>query len=110
MNEYIEWVINHPVQAFFILLVEYIVIMLLSQQKRSAKIAKAATPFFILQNCIFNLTVLTVLFLDAPRELLVTSRLKRWKATRRHGIMHRARVEFAFWLCDILNRYDEGHC
>ncbi len=110
MNEYIEWVITHPASAFVILLVEYIIIMRLSMQKRWSGIAKIATVPFIIQNCIFNLTVLTVVFLDVPRELLVTARLKRWKSeARRDTFLHRARFDFAWWLGGILNKYDEGH-
>ena len=113
MIEYIEWTIANPVSAFLLLLAEYIAIMLLSRQKRWSGIAKIATVPFIVQNCIVNLAVLTALFLDLPKEMLVTARMKRWKlyqARDRRQFIRRARYEFAWWLCGILNKFDEGHC
>lgn len=47
-------------------------------------------------------------FLDPPRELLLTSRLKRYKKTQPNSW----RGTIAFWLCKhMLNPFDsDGHC
>lgn len=57
-------------------------------------------PFMII-DVLYNWTVGTILFVEFPRELLYTSRLQRHKT---YG------SEFAASCCQILNRWDEGHC
>lgn len=55
---------------------------------------------------ILNVVVATVLFVDPPRELLLTTRLKRYKAGPDGW-----RRSFADWVCEhLLNQFDEGHC
>lgn len=57
---------------------------------------------------IFNLIVGTVLFLELPRELLFTARLKRNKQNKGY------RRKLAHWFCEhMLNQFDpspKGHC
>lgn len=56
-------------------------------------------------DALYNLIAGTLMFLDPPRELLFTSRLKRYRA----GTGWRARL--AGWFCrELLNPYDPGHC
>ena len=110
---YIEWVFQHPVSAFFLLLAEYIIIMVLYHKtnKVGAKIAKVLAVFFIPQDFIANVIVMTMLSavlleFEWPQETLVTSRLQRWKTldddTRRS--------KFAWPMCRFLNKFDAGHC
>ena len=57
---------------------------------------------------VLNIVVATVVFLDPPRELLLTTRLKRYRS----GSGWRSRV--AAWVCKrLLDQFDpngEGHC
>ena len=108
---YIEWVFQNPILAFLLLLVEYIVIMLLASQKRFKTLAKILTIPFVLQDFVVNVIVITMLsavFLEFewPQEALVTARLKRWKTLD----YDTRRSRFAWFMCDILNKYDENHC
>jgi len=56
---------------------------------------------------ITNVVVGSVLFLDPPREWLLTDRLQRYKNLDRESW----RGKTAYWLCEhLLNQFDEGHC
>jgi hypothetical protein len=55
---------------------------------------------------LLNVLVGSLLFADPPRELLVTSRLKRYQAAPNTW-----RARLARWLCaHLLNPFDERHC
>ncbi len=111
--EYIEWVYANPVYAFVILLVEYAVLFKLYYQPRWKRVAKLAAIPFVIQDAVFNIVVLSVLFLEVPQEILVTARLQRWKLYQladRRNFIKRTRYDFAWWLCGILNKFNEGHC
>jgi len=57
-------------------------------------------------DAILNIVVATIAFGDLPREWLLTTRLKRYKA----GRLGWRRV-VAYWVCEhLLNQFDEGHC
>ena len=53
---------------------------------------------------IVNLTWATVLFLDLPKELLLTNRIERLKSNRGW------RGAVAWKLCDLLNYFIKDHC
>lgn len=109
----IEWIINYPISSIAILLVEYIVIMLLYHRtnRTGAKIAKVLAVPFVVQDFLVNVFAVSLLFLELPQEYLVTARLQRWKRIpQEHGNMKGVRRRFAWFMCDILNRYDPGHC
>lgn len=53
----------------------------------------------------YNVVIATVKYRDLPKELLFTSRLKRYKAGEDGW-----RKVAAEYICSILNKYDEGHC
>ena len=53
---------------------------------------------------IVNLTWATVLFLDVPKELLLTNRIERLKSNRGW------RGAVAWKLCDLLNYFIKDHC
>ena len=63
----------------------------------------AVVGFFL--DITYNLTYATYKFRDLPRELLFTSRLIRYKA----GPIGWRRSK-AVEICNVLNKYDEGHC
>ena len=74
-------------------------------------------PLFLIADWITNILI-SPIFLDPPATPfeLVTARMKRYKreySNRPGGYMNsieRIRVDFAYWLCNHLNRHDEGHC
>jgi hypothetical protein len=67
--------------------------------------AYALAAIGIALDVILNVAVATVVFLDLPREWLLTARLRRLKA----GTGWRRSV--AAWICEhLLNQFDEGHC
>ena len=51
-----------------------------------------------------NLSWFTVLFLDLPKELLLTNRIERLKSDRGW------RGAIAWKLCDLLNYFIKDHC
>lgn len=53
---------------------------------------------------VVNLTWFTVLFLDMPKELLLTQRIERLKMNLGW------RGKLALKLCDLLNYFIKGHC
>ena len=115
MNEYIVWMLDNPILAILLLMVEYAVIMTLSVQTRFRPIAKLAAIGFIPQNALLNIFVLTPLFADPPQEWLSTARFKRYKKlyalpVNRSGKLDDWRYFFAFQMCRYLNIFDEGHC
>lgn len=86
----------------------YLAIMNLKRARDAGTLSKTALrlayPGFVvglLLDVLSNL-VLCFLMLDIPRELLVTSRLKRYVNTRRSGRIHRYRRFLAVWAADML--------
>jgi len=72
---------------------------------RWPKIQKAwrygyGTPFSVL-NLLYNLTIGSLMFLDRPRWLQFTRRLKEHKK-KDHAV--------AFFMCQMVNVFDPGHC
>ena len=72
-----------------------------------------AYPFVwlgFLLDVVYNIFFATVKYRDLPREFLFTSRLKRYKRmsliTRKDYLLYSEAVK----ICEILNKYDEGHC
>jgi hypothetical protein len=108
----IEWIITHPIQSFLILFVEYAVIMTLYHKtnKTGAKIAKVLAVPFVIQDALVNWFALTIVFLELPREALVTGRLQRWKTLVDRNRLEEIRWRFAWFMCDKLNKFDVGHC
>lgn len=101
--------------ALWALWVLYVLVMGLYRAKLAGRLSKPAYvlgwPFFmlgLLLDIIVNLTIASVLFLEPPRETLVTSRLQRHlrgKQGWRHGL--------AFWICShLLDPFDPtgAHC
>ena len=64
--------------------------------------------FGALVDLIMNLTLFTVIFMDFPREVLVTKRLKRYIKSYVGW-----RLKLASWICsNLLNPFDKNnnHC
>jgi hypothetical protein len=61
---------------------------------------------FAIVDLIYNITIGTLLFLELPKELLFTSRLKRHKNGPDGD-----NKDFAIYVCSkLMDRYDPGHC
>lgn len=113
LQSILEFLVTHPIISILILLAEYIVIMTLYHKtsRHGAKIAKILAVPFVIQDALVNWITLTILFLEPPRETLVTARLKRWKKLPANSRkLKKIRRKFAWFMCDILNKYDAGHC
>jgi hypothetical protein len=61
-------------------------------------------------NFAFNVTGLTIIGLELPRETACTKRLKRWKKLPPDSKLNRWRIKFAWAICDQLNKSDPRHC
>lgn len=111
ISSVIEWTITNPVTAFALLFVEYVVIMTLYYKTKHRAIARALAVPFVVQDALVNWFVLSIVFLEIPKEALVTSRLKRWKnLPLSAGGLRGIRAHFAWWMCHQLNKFDPGHC
>ncbi len=113
MSEYITWMIENPVASIFLLMIEFALIMGISKQKRFKPVAYVAAAIFILQDLAMNLIICTIIFLDLPKEYLVTARMKRYKKkykTKRNNPIEKFRYYFSVYMCKYLNLFDEGHC
>jgi len=106
----IEWIIRHPILSIVILLIEYIIVMKLYYGGQR-QLAKIGAILFVPQDALVNWFALTPLFMEFPQETLVTKRLKRWKTLPKGSKGFKGmRSKFSWFMCDILNKYDAGHC
>ena len=105
-----------PVLAFgliYLLWVLYLAVMNLQRARDAGLLSRPAyvlgLPLLyagLLVDCATNLTVITVVLLELPRELLVTARLERHI---RDGSGWRKLV--AGWFCEnLLNQFDPSGC
>ena len=114
IEKIIAFTFDHPVQAFFLLLAEYIVIMLVQIKSRSKLVQVVVIIPFLIQDWVMNL-VLSVLCVDLPGHVFetTTGRMKRYKreySDLQLNWLETWRYKFAVTLCRVLNKYDEGHC
>lgn len=103
-----------PVAAFYLLWALYIIVMSLQRARRDGTLSMPAlilgAPLIVagvVLDAIVNLTVMSVLMLELPREWLVTARLKR------HCGMGTRRGSIARWMCqNLLDTFDPDgrHC
>ena len=90
----------------------YLAIMALKRAKDEGKLSKAAFSFGVtllvpayLMDVLGNITICTVLFLDLPREALITSRVQRY-VDGKDGW----RRNLAIWFArHLLNPFDADH-
>jgi hypothetical protein len=118
MSDFVEWTVNHPVEFFVVLFIQYAIIATFQTQlKRVPLIGYPILLVFLVQDWWMD-KLMTVLFMDMPetRGQLVTGRMKIYK--RRYGDtplgaltpIERFRYMFAVRLCVWLNRFDPEHC
>lgn len=96
--------------AALVALFLFYVILFQIHYSRFSKIAKVLAIPFVIADFATNMGPMSVLMLELPREYLVTARLKRYKRYTGTGGMRGYRRDFAFWLCEKLNKYDPEHC
>jgi len=65
---------------------------------------KAVTVPGAIIDCVVNLTWFSIIFLDVPKEWLLTQRVERLKES--YGY----RQKLANQLCKIMNYFEQGHC
>jgi hypothetical protein len=111
----LHWMALHPFWAFLILLVEFIVIMKIHHKAHNPVLHKVLGVIFTPQNVVVNATAITIIGVELPRwqdkEFTTTARMKRWKEQDpTKGTVESWRFNFATKLCDLLNKYDSGHC
>lgn len=99
----------------YLLWLFYLAVMNLYRAKKAQQISKVALwlgyPILILGallDVLVNFIVMSLLFLETPRELLVTSRLARHVKANKGW-----RSKVAYWIChNFLNAFDPSgdHC
>lgn len=99
--------------SFYILWMGYVLTMDLKENFRSlrwevklAAILPAALSYLL--DIVLNVILLSVLFLEVPKEVTITKRLARWK---KMPMIAPKRARFAAYICNSwLNPFDQGHC
>ncbi len=107
----INYILYYAFSGFlltYLLWIFYLAVMNLSKAKKANQLSTTAkvlgTPILYtgwIIDCLVNILVMTVLFLELPRELLVTSRLKRHNRTGSGW-----RQKLAAWFEPIIDPYD----
>jgi hypothetical protein len=99
---------------FMLLLVGYIVLFRLRYVYYPDKKPWWLWPLvglFLALDAFINITVMTFLMLDTPKEWLLTARLKRYKKLKPKGWREWMHYKVANNICLILNIFDpKGHC
>ena len=107
----LEWIAFNPVQAFFLLVVEFFAMYWIYYKTNKNKIVRIVLgTFFQPQNLIFNFFAVSLLGLEFPRETATTLRMKRWKTLQPDSRLNRWRILVSTNLCNLVNRADPGHC
>lgn len=108
--EILEYLATHPIQSFFIVLAQFIVIMKIHHKVHNKYLHYVLAAWFIPQDVVVNLVLFTIIGAEPPREWLVTDRLKRWKKLDTDTSLNRLRSYVGWNLCAILHKFDAGHC
>lgn len=71
--------------------------------------AIAAPPAILswLLDIVLNVVLLSVLFLEFPKEITMTRRMRRWQQM---PTLHPKKAFWAKRVCKVLNLFDPGHC
>lgn len=114
MNDKILYALRYPlIQSMQPLWSSYLAVMNLKRARDAGTLTKDAEHFGQLQlywglllDFLYNITVLSILFLELPREFLITQRVTRHKL---HG--KGWRKEYAEWFCvNLLDPFDPDGC
>lgn len=114
IEAFMEWMITNPLDTVALLMVEYAIIMHIYMKTGKAPWVKYTLGLvFYIQDVFVNVVILTFLFLDAPQEYTVTSRIKRYTRLK-IGVNSKTRDiwrhKVGGLLCDYANWVSPGHC
>jgi hypothetical protein len=108
----------YPAAVLWIFYGLYVLVMGVYRAKLSGRLSKFSllllAPWVVigwLMDVLVNVTIATVIFVDLPREKLVTDRLQRYIAQPNPKALWRSTL--AIWVCDhLLDVFDpnEDHC
>jgi hypothetical protein len=101
---------THPIESFFVLLIQFIIVMKIHHKAHNQYLHYVLSAWFIPQDFIVNMVLFTIVGLELPKEWLVTHRLSRWKKVNDLSRLGRWRCGVGEKLCQLLNRFDTGHC
>lgn len=108
--EYLEYLITHPIEAFFFVLLQFFIVMWLHNRYHSTYLHILLSIWFIPQDIAVNWVLFTIIGLEIPQEWTVTSRMKRWKKLNVNHPLGAWRFNVADTLCRVLNKAELGHC
>lgn len=108
-------VIFYLLATLYVLWLFYLAVMNLYRAKKANQISKVALwlgyPILVigaLLDLLVNVLLMTLIFCELPRELLVTKRLERHVKSKQGW-----RAKLAYWVChNLLNAFDPSgdHC
>ena len=101
---------THPIESFVIVLIQFIVVMKIHHKAHNKWLHYALAAWFLPQDFVVNVVLFSLIGIERPKEWTVTARLKRWKATGDNDRLSRWRFRVGWWCCDLLNKFDMGHC
>ena len=105
----LEYLATHPIQSFFIGLVQFIILMKLHHKVHNIYLHIALALWFLPQDFVINVVLFTLIGVEWPRETTVTARLKRWKKAAPEGMLGKWRFKVGWTLCTRRNREVAGH-
>ncbi len=114
MNFFIDlftWLVTNPLLSVVALAAQFIIVMRLHQKYHNKYLHAILGAWFIPQDMVVNVIAFTIIGLEFPKEFLVTARMKRWKKLNPNDSdLNVYRTHVANGICNLLNKYDMGHC
>jgi hypothetical protein len=109
--ELLEWLARNPALSFFVLFIQFVLIMKIHHKAHNKYLHILLGAWFLPQDFVVNLVLFSIIGGEIPQEATVTARMKRWKELNgSKKMIERWRCLVANYLCNILNKYDAGHC
>ena len=111
--EIIAWTIDSPWEAIGALAAAYVALFTAANQRKFAKTAKVFMVPFGAFDAIVNITAMSIIMADLPKEWLVTHRLQRYKkleAFRELSYRQKYQLFVARTACKLMNAIDPEHC
>ena len=113
-GDLLVWLATHPIQAIVFGLAEFSLLFFLYHKSNDNKILKIVFGlFFQPQNFVVNVTAMSLIGLELPKETATTKRIKRWRReaaqTKNPNKLTRWRLHVANTIGNITNIMDPGH-
>ena len=121
MIELTDWLMKYWIATTIVLLVEYVIVMKIARWAEGTDyeglVKYTVAPVFIIQDWWVNV-LYSVPMMDPPGTWneLVTGRMKRYKKKysytdySNYNLAEKWRLNYAMWLCKLLNKHDPEHC